>query len=108
MRVYPSRKAGFVVSIHSDFLRISPFWFRIFRRPMNPVALITGASRGIGRGIALELAKAGWDLAINYVGNAPAAEATARDCTASAAAAGRSIRADICQADISRAEDRAK
>ena len=75
---------------------------------MYPAALITGASRGIGRGIALELAKVGWDLAINYVGNAPAAEATARDCTASAAAAGRSIRADICQADISRAEDRAK
>jgi 3-oxoacyl-[acyl-carrier protein] reductase len=29
----------------------------------KPVAFITGASRGIGRGIAIELAKQGWDLA---------------------------------------------
>jgi 3-oxoacyl-[acyl-carrier protein] reductase len=37
-------------------------------------ALITGASRGIGRGIAIELAKAGYRIAINYAGNAAAAE----------------------------------
>lgn len=36
-------------------------------------ALVTGASRGIGRGIALELAKAGGRVAINYAGNAEAA-----------------------------------
>jgi NAD(P)-dependent dehydrogenase (short-subunit alcohol dehydrogenase family) len=36
-------------------------------------ALVTGASRGIGRGIAIELAKAGGRIAINYAGNAEAA-----------------------------------
>ena len=31
-----------------------------------PWALVTGASKGIGRGIAIGLAKAGWNIAINY------------------------------------------
>ena len=37
-------------------------------------ALVTGASRGIGRGIAIELARAGFRVAINYAGNLKAAE----------------------------------
>ncbi|MDB6029724.1 MAG: 3-oxoacyl-(Acyl-carrier-protein) reductase FabG [Verrucomicrobiales bacterium] len=73
---------------------------------MHPAAIITGASRGIGRGIALELAALGYDLIINYAGNETAARATAADCLARAKAATRTIRAETCQADISLAPDR--
>lgn len=46
---------------------------------MRKVALITGASRGIGRGIALELAQNGWDVCVNYVQQQKAAEAVAEE-----------------------------
>jgi len=35
----------------------------------NKVAIITGAGRGIGRGIAIQLARAGWTIVINDIGN---------------------------------------
>ena len=73
---------------------------------MNPVALITGASRGIGRGIALELARIGCDLVIDFVRNTAAARQTAADCVAQAREAGHKIRAEISQADVARAADR--
>lgn len=73
---------------------------------MNPVALITGASRGIGRGIALELAKARHDLVINFASNESAARETAADCMVAAKAAGHAVRAEICRADVSVAADR--
>jgi 3-oxoacyl-[acyl-carrier protein] reductase len=73
---------------------------------MNPVALITGASRGIGRGIALELAKGGFDLVINYAGNLIAAKQTSEDCVSAGAVKAQTIRAEIFQGDISKSGDR--
>ena len=44
--------------------------------PPRPVALVTGGSRGIGRGICLELARHGYAVAVNYAGNEGAARET--------------------------------
>ncbi|AGA58259.1 3-oxoacyl-(acyl-carrier-protein) reductase [Thermobacillus composti KWC4] len=57
-------------------------------------ALVTGASRGIGRAIAIALAEAGADVAINYAGSAQAASETA----AAVEALGR--KALLVQADV--------
>jgi 3-oxoacyl-[acyl-carrier protein] reductase len=75
---------------------------------MNRVALITGAARGIGRGIALELVKLGYDVMVNYAGNLSAAEQTARECVSAAGQRGKIVRTEICQADISQNADRRK
>lgn len=46
------------------------------------VALVTGASRGIGKSCALELAKAGYDIAVNFAGNEEAANKTVEEIKA--------------------------
>ena len=67
-------------------------------------ALITGASRGIGRAIALELARAGFDLMINFVSNEAAAEEA---CAGARMAKGdEQVRVEKCRADVSIAVDR--
>lgn len=71
------------------------------------MALITGASRGIGRGIALELARAGgYHLAINYAANEGAARDTVVACIAAGREAGHALRAEIVCGDIAAAADR--
>jgi len=42
------------------------------------IALVTGASKGVGRGIAYGMADAGWDIAINYHSDAAGADETKR------------------------------
>jgi len=63
----------------------------------RPVALVTGASRGIGRGIALALGGAGHDVAVNYLRDAAAAGAVC-DSLAALGVRGHPVRADIAAA----------
>lgn len=68
----------------------------------RPVALVTGAGRGIGRGIAVELAKLGHAVVINYAGNVAAAEECLQ-LVRQAGGDGLTVRADV-----SLSEDRAQ
>ncbi|MFV2021834.1 3-ketoacyl-ACP reductase [Micromonospora sp. LOL_023] len=65
-----------------------------------PVAIVTGGSRGIGRGIVLALAAAGHDVVVNYARNADAARQVGQEVES----LGR--RALLVGADVSIAEDR--
>ncbi len=62
------------------------------------VALVTGASRGIGRAIALRLAQEGAAVALNYAGNVKAAEAVQQEIEG---AGGKAI---LVQADVADGE----
>src|SRR6516164_3935010 len=62
-------------------------------------AIVTGASRGIGRAVALRLARDGFAVVVNYAGNTPKAEEVVAEIKS---AGGRAI---AVQADIARATD---
>ena len=68
---------------------------------MKKVALITGGSRGIGYGIAIQLAQAGYDLVINGVREAEAVKGQLEELQSKGA------RVLYCRANISSADDRA-
>lgn len=65
----------------------------------NRVALVTGGSRGIGAGIAVALATAGADVAVNYREQGAAAQSVCAEI------ASRGRKAIAVQADVSRAQE---
>lgn len=67
-------------------------------RLQNQVALITGASRGIGRAIALALATEGAKVVINYASSSDAAEQLVAEIQAKGGQA-IALKADVSQAD---------
>lgn len=69
---------------------------------MTKVAIVTGASRGIGRACAIGLAEDGFDVVVNYVGNKAAAD----EVVAAINALGR--QAVAVQGDVASEEDVAK
>jgi NAD(P)-dependent dehydrogenase (short-subunit alcohol dehydrogenase family) len=66
----------------------------------RPAAIVTGGSRGIGRGIVLALAGAGYDVVVNYASNADAAREVGKAVEALGG------RAHLVQADVSKRADR--
>ena len=65
------------------------------------VAIVTGASRGIGKGIAIELAKAGASVVINYKSNDKAAEETLQEIRVLGACAIK-IKGDVSDYEFSK------
>ncbi len=65
--------------------------------PDRRIAVVTGGSRGIGRAVCVRLAKAGYDICLNYAGNAGAAEETAALCR-EAGAKVLTVQADVSTA----------
>ncbi|HEU5076135.1 MAG TPA: SDR family NAD(P)-dependent oxidoreductase, partial [Polyangiaceae bacterium] len=72
----------------------------------TPVVLVTGASRGLGRGIARALAREGMSVAVHFASNRAAADETVAECQKSAINAGQRFVA--VGGNIGAAADRAR
>lgn len=68
-------------------------------QPSSPVALVTGAARGIGQAIALSLAESGCAVAVHYRSSLEDAQATTDACRA------KGVEAEMFAADVTRPDE---
>lgn len=66
---------------------------------MTKSALVTGASRGIGRSIAIQLAEEGYKVAVNYAGNKEKADAVVEEIKA------KDVEAFAIQANVANGDE---
>lgn len=66
------------------------------------VAVVTGASRGIGKAIAKKLASLGADIAVIYAGNTEAAEAVCGECIENFGIRSKAYRCDVSDYEMTK------
>jgi 3-oxoacyl-[acyl-carrier protein] reductase len=88
-----------VLWVLTDWLATGESEYGAMKDLKNRIALVTGGSRGIGAGVAIALAKAGADVAVNFRERADAANAVCDKIT------GMGRKAIAVQADVSFAAD---
>src|SRR6202789_6781 len=95
MHDYPPLRKVHLACVKRRLSAPTPKGRTIMTTPTNRVAIVTGASGGIGAAVAERLAKGGFTVVVNYAGNSASAAAVVARIEA---AGGRAVAA---QADVS-------
>jgi 3-oxoacyl-[acyl-carrier protein] reductase len=85
-------------SVYQEELGMEALQETASKRLQGQVAIVTGASRGIGRSVALALAAEGANVVVNYASSSTAADQVVADITAMGSQA-IALQADVSKAD---------
>src|ERR1044072_3589232 len=95
----PERLFRYDIYLRNDYSKYKKLIISKMKKLENKVAVITGASKGIGAGIAKSLAEAGASVVVNYASAKAGADKVVEDIVANG---GKAI---AVQGDVSKADD---